>query len=106
MGQVMDWKEFLEEEGRLREKWREFDDWDFAACLENTQQDFDPTTIFEYACLAEGENDEAAWHWKVCLQGGTIKYLVGGCDYTGWDCQAGSDWYTPDEYRKFLKLND
>lgn len=24
--------------------------------------------------------------------------LYGGCDYTGWDCQSGADWYVTDSY--------
>jgi hypothetical protein len=32
-----------------------------------------------------GEPDGYAWHWLVRLQAGGYAYLVGRCDYTGWD---------------------
>lgn len=38
-----------------------------------------------------GENDGADWHWIVKLNDGTYAYIHGGCDNTGWDCQAGLD---------------
>jgi hypothetical protein len=39
------------------------------------------------ACVY-GENDEAYWHWILKMKDGKYGYAVGGCDYTGWDCQS------------------
>jgi len=35
-----------------------------------------------------GENDEADWYWVIKKKDGTWGLGVGGCDYTGWDCQS------------------
>ena len=32
------------------------------------------------------------------IPGGRWVTLYGGCDYTGWDCQSGADWYVTDSY--------
>lgn len=37
-----------------------------------------------------GENDGADWHYILQMKGGDYAYISGGCDYTGWDCQAGA----------------
>ncbi len=39
----------------------------------------------------EGENDGPDWLLLVELKGGGYGALRAGCDYTGWDCQAGGD---------------
>lgn len=39
----------------------------------------------------EGEADEHDWHLIVELHGGGFGVLSAGCDYTGWDCQAGGE---------------
>jgi hypothetical protein len=39
----------------------------------------------------EGENDSYDWLLLVELKGGGFGALRAGCDYTGWDCQAGGD---------------
>ena len=36
----------------------------------------------------EGENDGESWKLIVELKDGTFGWLVAGCDYSGWDCQA------------------
>lgn len=37
----------------------------------------------------EGENDEMNWELLGQLKDERFFYLSAGCDYTGWDCQAG-----------------
>ena len=38
---------------------------------------------------SEGENDGLSWIMVGKLKDGRYFYLNAGCDYTGWDCQAG-----------------
>jgi hypothetical protein len=48
--------------------------------------------IEKVLAVVEGESDGADWHWILKLKAPVNKmryvYLVGGCDYTGWDCQS------------------
>jgi hypothetical protein len=37
----------------------------------------------------EGENDGAEWIAVVEWSDGKFAVMAAGCDYTGWDCQAG-----------------
>ena len=37
----------------------------------------------------QGENDGPDFHWIIAMKDHTYAYVSGGCDYTGWDCQAG-----------------
>lgn len=37
---------------------------------------------------APGHNDEDEWYWVGQLKDGRFFAAVGGCDYTGWDCQS------------------
>lgn len=39
----------------------------------------------------EGDHDGPDWLLLVELKGGGFGSLRAGCDYTGWDCQAGGD---------------
>jgi hypothetical protein len=54
-----------------------------------------PTTPFTRADVAkifnmrEGENDGANWLIWGQLKDKRYFYIKAGCDYTGWDCQAG-----------------
>lgn len=41
--------------------------------------------------LHEGENDGDDWVWMVKTHGHHF-IAVGGCDYTGWDCQSNLRW--------------
>jgi len=36
-----------------------------------------------------GENDGPDYYWIIAMKDHTYAYITGGCDYTGWDCQAG-----------------
>lgn len=68
-------------------------DYDLGACLEyNGQGAFQLSDIEKVLAVVEGERDGADWHWILKLKAPVNKmryvYLVGGCDYTGWDCQS------------------
>lgn len=41
--------------------------------------------------FVEGENDGPSWLMVGKLKDGRFFFLDAGCDYTGWDCQAGGD---------------
>ena len=54
----------------------------------------DPFTredVEEIVLLAEGENDGDPWFGVFVLKDRRFASIVAGCDYTGWDCQAGGD---------------
>jgi hypothetical protein len=36
-----------------------------------------------------GHNDEDEWYWLGRLKDGRFFGAIGGCDFTGWDCQSG-----------------
>lgn len=51
----------------------------------------------------QGEHDNSDYHWFVQTPRGTYVYVWGGCDYTGWDCQAGIA--ASEEYNKASDIN-
>lgn len=96
-----DWGEELEK------RWPNAGGWDFAqACSYNpwTPGEDGPDLsvgITDLKLLREGENDGRSWIWLVKVASAhdpTERYsdrewvLVGGCDYTGWDCRSGITW--------------
>ena len=70
--------------------------------IERMLADYDWQAAFEYASFKiedvaeihgsdDGENDGDEWVMWGRLRDGRWFYLHAGCDYTGWDCQAGGD---------------
>lgn len=49
---------------------------------------FDLGQVKRLVALFEGENDGPNWRWLLELNDGRYASLLGGCDYTGWDCQS------------------
>lgn len=45
--------------------------------------------VVKIVAMAEGENEGPNWVGVFRLRGGRWASLEAGCDYTGWDCQAG-----------------
>ncbi len=45
--------------------------------------------IAEVLASDEGENDGPNWIALLRLKDGRLVAMSAGCDYTGWDCQAG-----------------
>lgn len=45
--------------------------------------------VVEVIASKEGENDGPNWKLLGRLSDGRFFFLSAGCDYTGWDCQAG-----------------
>lgn len=61
-------------------------------CAEDAAVPLSPFTredVAEIIGMAPGENDGPAWVIAGRLTDGRWFYLEAGCDYTGWDCQAG-----------------
>jgi len=52
--------------------------------------------IVEVIQAIEGENDGADWIAVVRLKDGRYAFVQAGCDYTGWDCQAGGQVWVSD----------
>lgn len=50
---------------------------------------WNPKDVAEVLAMDAGENDGANWLMVVKLKDGRFSFLSAGCDYTGWDCQAG-----------------
>jgi len=46
--------------------------------------------VEEIIAAVNGENDAADWLGLFRLKDGRYAVCSGGCDYTGWDCQAGN----------------
>ena len=55
-----------------------------------------------------GENDGANWYWILQMKDGTFANAIGGCDYTGWDCQSSASFSggfkTPEEAIEKLEI--
>lgn len=48
------------------------------------------TDVAQIIAAVNGENDEDDWLGLFLLKDGRYLVASGGCDYTGWDCQAGN----------------
>jgi hypothetical protein len=46
--------------------------------------------VVEIIAAVNGENDESDWVGLFLLNDGRYLVAEGGCDYTGWDCQANN----------------
>lgn len=46
--------------------------------------------VKEIIAAVNGENDGDSWLGLFLLKDGRYLVASGGCDYTGWDCQAGN----------------
>ena len=67
-------------------------DYDLEACLRfNPQDNFNIDDIHVVIAVWEGQNDVDSWRWILRLNTGKYAFLVGWCDYTGWDCRSGAD---------------
>lgn len=64
------------------------------ACEYNGLGPLDGHKVAGLLMTQQGEKDESNWVWLVKLDDGTHHWAVGGCDYTGWDCQSWLDWTT------------
>lgn len=56
-----------------------------------TAEPFTMNDVAEVIKAVNGENDGPSWLMAGKLKDGRFFLLDAGCDYTGWDCQAGGD---------------
>jgi hypothetical protein len=54
-----------------------------------SEEPFDREDVEEIVAMDEGENDGSNWIGVFKLKDGRYATIDAGCDYTGWDCQAG-----------------
>lgn len=79
--------------------WREDYDWKEAFTYANTirtatgcgKEPFTMGDVAEVIKADPGENDGPSWVMVGKLKDRRFFFLDAGCDYTGWDCQAGGD---------------
>jgi hypothetical protein len=60
--------------------------------------------VAEILCLIDGENDGAEWVGVFRLRDGRYASLMAGCDYTGWDCQAGGNAFVAERMSEIATL--
>ncbi len=53
---------------------------------------------------SEGENDGLDWIAVLYLKDERYVFMSAGCDYTGWDCQAGGRSLVSDDVGKLIDL--
>ncbi len=53
----------------------------------------DITQITTVALIRQGSKDYDEWIWEIGLADGSLWTLVGWCDFTGWSCRSGVNWY-------------
>lgn len=78
----------------LEEKFPKQDITDFVyACEYNDPGPMkDSVGIISFQMIEQGFNDGGDWKWVVMFDTGEVWMAVGGCDYTGWDCQSWLEW--------------
>jgi len=64
-----------------------FKDYDWEEAMQYAS--WSPDQVGEIIAAENGENDGCNWIMVVKLKDGRYSFLSAGCDYTGWDCQAG-----------------
>lgn len=82
-----------------RDTWREDYDWKEAFVYAGTirtatgcsEEPFGMDDVDVVLKASPGENDGPSWLMVGKLKDGRFFILDAGCDYTGWDCQAGGD---------------
>lgn len=87
------------------DSWRGPDAWDY-----DWEEAFKYATGFGIDDVAEvgghrdGENDGASWLMWGRLKDGRYFYLSAGCDYTGWDCQAGGSGTAEATFEEMVRM--
>lgn len=61
---------------------------DLEYAMEYNPQPFTIQDVKAIRAYILGEPDEGSWEWVVELFDGSMWYLTGWCDYTGWDCRS------------------
>lgn len=73
----------------------------------NSPQGLSERSIESVLAVVEGERDGRDWFWVVRLHDGRYALIVGGCDYTGWDCQSSADaWFANNDWSAVARVLD
>lgn len=83
--------------------------YDWQAGVEHAPEEYALNHVAEVIRAEPGENDGASWLCVCRMDDGRFVVMSAGCDYTGWDCQAGGEihWYASlEEATGPLGLND
>lgn len=56
-----------------------------------SDEPFARSDVARIVAISDGENDERDWIGAFELKDGRFGFVRAGCDFTGWDCQAGGD---------------
>lgn len=93
---AVDWNETYEAGAKLDKQFPGQDAWDFISAVRHNGHPFphgvDLPAITDLKMIKQGYNDGPDWDWTVSFSNGDIWKVVGGCDYTGWDCQSSIEW--------------
>ena len=92
--------------------WRDDYDWKEAFVYANTirtatgcaKDPFTMDDVAEVLKASPGENDGPSWMMTGTLKDGRFFFLDAGCDYTGWDCQAGGDAQVADTLDNLIRF--
>lgn len=60
--------------------------------------------VAEVLASVDGENDERDWCAIFRLKDGRYAFLTAGCDYTGWDCQAGGQAWVANDIASLIQF--
>lgn len=60
--------------------------------------------VVKILAISEGENDGPDWICAGRLKDGRWFFLAAGCDYTGWDCQAGGNATVANTKKDLIRL--
>jgi hypothetical protein len=60
--------------------------------------------IDEILGMSDGENDGPPWLLVLKLKDGRFAYIEAGCNYTGWDCQAGGTAHVADTLEQLIRF--
>lgn len=92
--------------------WRDEYDWqeafafagDIRTATNCSNAGFAMADVKEVLSADEGENDGPSWMMAGVLNDGRYFFLDAGCDYTGWDCQAGGDAQVADTLPNLIRF--
>lgn len=75
------------------EQVRWWQDYDFVVCLNYNPSDCALLSdLRDVYLIKRGERGRAEWIWVVSTHDDMYYRVIGGCDYTGWDCKSYADW--------------
>lgn len=77
-------------------------DWEEAWSFVEDKCASDRENVEEIIGISNGFNDGDPWIILARLKDKQWIYLMAWCDYTGWDCQSGGDFFIANTYRDIM----